>query len=102
VRKRRKRALPLLAALALPPPGTTSRERAFCDAWSALPVTERHAIVERADRTEAGSDAAKLRRRDGVRPRVVDAVTSECRNWRLLMDFEVRAIVDRVQRDGDS
>lgn len=89
----------LVAALVLPAPGTTSRERAFCDAWSARTVVERFAVVERADRIEAAGDAARLVHRDAVRARVVDAVTAECRNWRLLMDFEVRALVDRVQRD---
>jgi hypothetical protein len=34
-----------------------------------------------------------------VRARVVDVLTTECRGWHLLMDFEVRAMVDRVQRD---
>ena len=87
------------ALLVLPPPGTTSRARNFCDAWLAQHATGRYAAIERADAVEAQGDAEKRRHRDGVRARVVDALTNECRNWHLLMDFEVRAIVDRVLRD---
>jgi hypothetical protein len=83
----------------LPAVGTDSRTREFCDSWLALGTTQRFDVVERADVAEARGDAGVRRRRDGVRPRVVDALDSECRNWRLLMDFEVRAIVDRVQRE---
>ena len=88
--------------LAIPSPGTTSRARDFCDAWLALETTGRHAAVARADAIEARGDAETARHRDGVRARVVDALSGECGNWHLLMDFEVRAIVDRVQRDAGS
>jgi hypothetical protein len=90
----------LAAALVLPAPDTASRGRDFCDAWDRLPVAERHAVVEHADRAETANDPARLRHREAVRARVVDAVSAECTNWHLLMDFEVRATVDGVQRDG--
>jgi hypothetical protein len=69
------------ALLALPPAGTSSRERGFCRRWLALTKPEKVAVLAADDRT-------------GVR----ETLDAECRSWPALMDFEVRAIVDRRQR----
>jgi hypothetical protein len=66
------------ALLALPPSGTTSRERGFCRRWLALTTPEKVDVL-------AGE----------ARPGRRETLDAECRNWPLLMDFEVRAIVDR-------
>jgi hypothetical protein len=83
------RALSLAAlaagALALPPAGTTSRERAFCRAWLALPPPAKVDVL-------ALDGACHVARGPALR----ETLDAECRNWARLMDFEVRAIVDRV------
>ncbi len=83
------------AALLLPPPGTGSRERGFCARWLDLGVADREACLLEAERREgeAGWDPrCRARLRGGVR----HALTAECRRRRLMREFEVRALVDRI------
>lgn len=82
------------AALVLPPPGTDARGRAFCRSWLDLSRSEQEAVLLAAEAREAlGTDRACRAR---LRPSLHARVDAECRNWKLLMDFEVRAIVDGV------
>jgi hypothetical protein len=87
----------LLAAMAalVPPPGTSARGREFCRAWLAVEPTRQLEALREADAREARSKGER-ECRDGLRARARDALESECRGWTLLMDFEVRAILDRV------
>jgi hypothetical protein len=82
------------AVLVLPPPGTTSRERDFCRSWLALSKSEQVALLERDEQREANPRrrACRERLRAGLR----HTLDAECRNWNQLMDFEVRALVERV------
>jgi hypothetical protein len=87
----------LLATVAalVPPPGTRARGREFCRAWLALePVRQLEALRE-ADAREARSERER-ECRERLRARARDVLESECRGWTSLMDFEVRAILDRV------
>ena len=69
------------ALLVLPPAGTQSRERDFCRQWLALTRPEKVDVLGAEDR-----------------PGLRETLNAECRNWPALMDFEVRAIVDREPR----
>lgn len=85
----------LAATLLLPPPGTVGREREFCSEWLRLSGPQRDAVLlaaEAAERDHRYRAACRAGLRSGLR-RMLD---SECRNWTQLMDFEVRALVDRV------
>jgi hypothetical protein len=83
------------AVLLLPPPGTDSRERGFCSAWLKLTAADRQQVLLTAESSESGAalDAACRAAARGPLRHLLDA---ECRNWNQLMDFEVRALVDRV------
>ena len=83
-------AVLLIASLTLPAPGTTSRERGFCRAWLELSAPEKHALLKQQTTQPACGHTHRERLR-----RLLDY---ECRNWRLLMHFEVRDLVDRVER----
>jgi hypothetical protein len=83
-----------ITLLLLPAPGTTSRERRFCGEWLRLPGAERAAVLRDAEAGEADGPWGP-QCRAGLQ-RTLDA---ECRNWRALMDFEVRLVVDRVLED---
>jgi hypothetical protein len=72
------RALSAAALLVLPAAGTVSRERGFCRPWLALTPPEKVEVLGAEDR-----------------PGLRETLDAECRNWPALMDFEVRAIVDR-------
>jgi len=81
----------------MPPLGTASRSRDFCDAWLGLSRPERHAVVL-ADERLADAQGPEAACRAGLRSALRHQLDTECRNWSQLMDFEVRAIVDRVLR----
>jgi len=83
------------AALLLPPPGTASRERGFCSAWLKLTTADRQQVLLDAEAREsvAAVDATCRAAARGPLRHLLDA---ECRNWIRLMDFEVRALVDRI------
>ena len=87
--------LVLGASLLLPSPGTTSREREFCGTWLKLTTPERQEVLRAAEvrEADAGWDG---KCRAGLRSGLRHALDSECRNWKALMGFEVRAVVDRV------
>lgn len=85
--------LALAAALMLPPPGTDSRDRDFCDAWLALATPQRQDVLLRAEAREGGPpEYRECRAR--LRAPLRHKLDAECRNWRLLMGFEVRIYVD--------
>ena len=83
------------AALLLPPPGTDSRERGFCPAWLGLTAADQQRVLLAAEAREsaAGVEGAC---RAAARGPLRHLLNTECRNWRQLMDFEVRALVDRM------
>lgn len=93
----------LAVGLVLPLPGTEGRGRDFCTAWLALGRGERQDVLRAAEEREAGP-AYDAECRAGLRSGLRHTLDAECANWRRLMDFEVRAIVDRVlepcRRDG--
>ncbi len=88
-------AAALGAALALPPPGTGSRERRFCPAWSRLAPPAREAVLREAEARES-PDGVASRCRAGLRSGLRHTLDWECERWPRLMDFEVRDLVDRV------
>ncbi|MDJ0786695.1 MAG: hypothetical protein QNK05_07780 [Myxococcota bacterium] len=83
----------LLAGLVLPPPGTASRDREFCGEWLALSRAAKQQVLEAAALAEPGFDATCRAGRSGP---VAHTLDTECTNWPQLMDFEVRAYVDRL------
>lgn len=85
----------LTGALLLPGPGTTSRERDFCREWLSLESPARQSVLIVAETNEADAPW-DLSCRTGLRSGLRHLLDTECRNWRQLMDFEVRALVDRV------
>ncbi|NNL65587.1 MAG: hypothetical protein HKP30_05045 [Myxococcales bacterium] len=87
--------LALAATLMLPPPGTDSRDRAFCDAWLSLLTAERHDVLLDAEAREGGPPPYR-ECRARLRAPLRHKLDNECKNWRLLMDFEVRIYVDGV------
>lgn len=87
--------LALGTALVLPAPGTESRSRDFCQQWLGLVAGEKHDVIVEAERREV-APGADGRCRAALRASLRHKVDAECRNWKLLMDFEVRAVVDGV------
>ena len=82
------------ALLVLPPPGTTSRERDFCRSWLPLSKSEQVSLLERDEQQDA--DPSRRACRERLRAGLRHTIDAECRNWNQLMDFEVRALVERV------
>jgi len=81
------------ATLVLPVPGTGSRDRGFCRDWLDLSRPAKHEVLVRAAEAEPGFDAKCRAGRNGP---IAHALDQECTNWSKLMDFEVRAYVDRL------
>ncbi len=87
-------ALLLSVALLIPPPGSDSRGRSFCRQWLELSPSARFETLEQADRAELGEASPALACRAATRSHSLARLDYECRNWRLLMDFEVRHFLD--------
>ena len=81
--------------LCLPAMGTTTRDRDFCGRWLKLTTPEKHEVLRAAEASEAGPEW-DAECRTNLRGSLRHTLDSECRNWKLLMDFEVRALIDRV------
>ena len=88
----------VFSTLSLPPPGTSSREREFCGGWLRLNAPERVQVLRAAESEEStgGGVSWDPRCREGLRPGLRHTLDVECRDWKHLMDFEVRQVVDRV------
>lgn len=86
-------ALLLGASLLLPPPGTVSRARGFCRDWLALSRPQKQEVLQSAAEREVGFASSCRQGRAGSLAHTLD---QECGNWPKLMDFEVRAYVDRL------
>ena len=99
--------LALGAALAIPPAGTESRSRDFCRQWLELSPSQKQdlLVADEPALTDPASEGACCER---LRPALRHKPDAECRNWSLLMGFEVRSIVDTVTepctetRSGDA
>lgn len=86
----------------LPPPGTEARERKFCGQWLRLVDGEKVDLIVDAELREAAASTVDPVCRTGLRGAVRHKLDSECRNWKQLMSFEVRAIVDGVLKQCES